>query len=226
MNHNQDLQRRIASAAGRHFGTPRFQGYLDHCDGDKDKALAFYQWNTEASAAMWETLGHLEVIFRNRVAGQLAQRHRRRGLQGSWLDALAGQLDQKGAADIAKARGRVQSKGKPVSDGQVIAELSFGFWRFLLARRYNTTLWPAIAGGFPNSPNRDRSTIERPVVRLNEFRNRLAHHERIWNQPLAALHEDTLTVIRYIDGDLADWVGQQSRMPTIIASAPQRLPQP
>lgn len=224
MNHNPDLQQRIAGAAGRHFGAPRFQGYLDHCGGDQMKALALYQWNTEVSAAMWETLGHLEVVLRNRVAGQLAQRHRQRGRQGSWLDALARQLDQKGAADVAKARTRVQSKGKPVSDGQVIAELSFGFWRYLLARRYNTTLWPSIAGGFPNSPNRNRATIERPVVRLHEFRNRLAHHERIWNQPLTALYGDALMVVRFIDNDLAAWVGRQSRLPAIIASAPQLRP--
>src|SRR5436305_11941576 len=116
---------------------------------------------------MWEILGHLEVILRNRFADQLAQRRRQRGRQSSWLDALGRQLDRKGAADIAKARARVQSKGKPISDGQVVAELSFGFWRYLLSRRYSTTLWPTMASGFPNSPDRNWTTIERPVVRLH-----------------------------------------------------------
>jgi hypothetical protein len=64
------------------------------------------------------------------------------------------------------------------------------------------------------------------VVRLHEFRNRLAHHERIWNQPLTALHGDALMVVRYIDNDLAEWVGQQSRVPAIIAAAPQLRPHP
>ncbi|GGQ47929.1 hypothetical protein ACFFKE_08505 [Streptomyces mutabilis] len=49
--------------------------------------------------------------------------------------------------------------------GKVIAELSFGFWRFLLARQYKTNLWPDLAGAFPYAPNRALTTVEDPVKR-------------------------------------------------------------
>jgi len=35
---------------------------------------------------------------------------------------------------MAKARGRGRGKRKPVTHGQVVSELSFGFWRFLTSK--------------------------------------------------------------------------------------------
>jgi hypothetical protein len=64
------------------------------------------------------------------------------------------------------------------------------------------------------------------VVRLHEFRNRIAHHERIWNQPLRALHTDTLTLLSYVDVDLAHWVAEQSRVPELLAACPIPRPHP
>ncbi|HXL93420.1 MAG TPA: hypothetical protein VN969_31200 [Streptosporangiaceae bacterium] len=38
----------------------------------------------------------------------------------------------------------------PVVPGKVVAELHFGFWRYLLASKYYTALWvPALSAAFP-----------------------------------------------------------------------------
>ncbi|MFK4087380.1 hypothetical protein ACI2LF_24950 [Kribbella sp. NPDC020789] len=225
MDHSR-LDRLIAGSGHQHFGIPRFEGYVRHCGGDTTAALEFYQWNLEASAAFWESLGHLEVVLRNRIAERLAIRRERLGRSGSWLDTSStSELDSRARADIGKARQRLHQQRKPTNDGRVIAELSFGFWRFLFARRY-TALWPDIAGAFPNAPQRRRELIEAPVVRLHEFRNRIAHHERIWNQPLSALHTDTLTLLNYVDADLARWVAERSRVPELLAACPVPRPHP
>jgi len=224
MDHAQ-LDRLVAGSGHEHFGAPRFQAYVVRCDGNVAAALALYQWNVETSGALWEIIGHLEVVVRNRVADRLALRRQRLGLTGSWLDSSpVSELDNKARADIRKARQRLQHKRKPDNDGHVIAELSFGFWRFLFSRGYTSLLWPDIAGAFPHAPNRRRETVEDPVVRLHEFRNRLAHHERIWNQPLSALHTDALTLLGYIDTTLARWVAAHSRVPELLASCPVRRP--
>ncbi|MFI5732024.1 hypothetical protein ACIA49_18000 [Kribbella sp. NPDC051587] len=225
--HYAGLERLVAGAGHEHFGAPRFQGYVRHCGGDLAAALVFYQWNVEVSGALWQTIGHLEVVLRNRVADRLALRRQRLGRPGSWLDdSPASELDMRARADIRKAQQRLQYQGRPINDGRVIAELTFGFWRFLFARRYTSLLWPDIVGAFPNVPNRQRETLEAPVVRLHEFRNRLAHHERIWNQPLSALHADALTLLNYIDTSLARWVTEQSRVPELLASCPVSRPHP
>jgi len=70
-----------------------------------------------------------------------------------------------------------------VLPGKVVAELSFGFWRFLLARRYTASLWPALRPGFPYLPSADRRELEAPVTRLHQLRNRVAHHEPLIAEP-------------------------------------------
>lgn len=45
------------------------RGYLDVCGGDVADALALYRWNTQISGAYWETLGHVEIVLRNVLAG-------------------------------------------------------------------------------------------------------------------------------------------------------------
>lgn len=116
----------VARSASRLFGTPRFDGYLVHCRGDRHAALRLYQWNAAASAAAWETLGHLEIAVRNAMADALESRHRRHGRHGSWLDDPANELGFNARRDIAKARARVSTKRKPASDGQTMAELGSG----------------------------------------------------------------------------------------------------
>jgi hypothetical protein len=136
MDHSR-LDRLIAGSGHQHFGTPRFEGYVQHCGGDLTAALEFYQWNIEAAAALWESLGHLEVVLRNRVADRLAIRQERLGRPGSWLDASStSELDSRARADIGKAQQRLRHQRKPINYDRVIAELSFGFCRFLFARRY------------------------------------------------------------------------------------------
>jgi hypothetical protein len=117
----------------------------------------------------------------------------------------------------------VRAKKKTPTDGQIISELGFGFWRFLLARRYQSTLWPDLASGFPHAPNRARRTVEDPIVRLHEFRNRLAHHQRIWSERVEDRYQDCLLVAGYIDGDLRDWIAATSRVPDLLSQRPQCL---
>lgn len=200
--------------------------YLARCSQDAHASLELYAWNSRASATYWETLGHLEVALRNALSTRLALRHRRLQRRGSWLEDPHGELDAQAHADTAKARRRVRRKGKQASDGQLIAELSFGFWRYLLAKRYNTTLWPDLAGGFPHAPNRARITVELPITRLHEFRNRLAHHEPIWNKELVARQQDIYDVLGYLDAHLHTWVTKRCRISEVLLTCPIARPHP
>jgi hypothetical protein len=68
--------------------------------------------------------------------------------------------------------------------------------------------------------------VEAPVERLHVFRNRLAHHQRIWTQPLTARYHDVLTVLGYIDPELRRWVEQHSRVRSVLASCRTTRPHP
>jgi hypothetical protein len=202
----------------RLFSAERLRPYLEHC-GDLSAAIELYRWNAAITAALWEPIGHLEVALRNALTGRLAARHLRLGRPGSWLDDPARELTGRARLDIAAARERVRQKRKRASDGQTISELSFGFWRFLVAKRL-TGLWPDLAGGFPHAPDRGLRTVEVPLARLHVFRNRLAHHQRVWIHAPEERYEDLMLLAGYIDPALPGWIAATSKVPETLAARP------
>jgi hypothetical protein len=202
------------------LSTERLGTYLAGCEGELGAALQLYRWNAAVSAALWQPLGHLEVAMRNTMSTALAERHHRSGLAGSWLDDVDRSLDGRARSDIAVARRRVRQKGKRPSDSQTISELGFGFWRFLITRRH-TALWPDLASAFAGAPDRRRETVEDPVARLHELRNRIAHHQRIWNRDLAARYADVLLVAGYLDADLPAWIARSCAVPALLRARPR-----
>lgn len=203
----------------RLFSAERLSPYVTTCDGDFCSAVDLYRWNSSLTAAFWEPIGHLEVALRNTLATRLEVRHRTLNRRLSWLDDPDGELGGRARDDIAAARARVRRKRKRASDGQTISELSFGFWRFLIARRH-TSLWPDLVGAFPAAPDRNRDTIERPIARLHDFRNRLAHHQRIWNRAPTAMYSDLLLVAGYVDPDLPRWIDSASSVHELLSRGP------
>lgn len=203
----------------RLFSAERLSTYIAHCGGDFAVAVEMYRWNAAITATFWEPIGHLEVALRNSLDDRLAARHRRLGRPGSWLDDPAGELPGRARLDIAGARDRVRQKGKRASDGQTISELSFGFWRFLITRKL-TGLWPDLASGFPHAPDRRRETVEAPLSRLHVFRNRLAHHQRVWSHAPEERYEDLLVLAGYIAPALPAWIEVTSKVRETLAVRP------
>lgn len=203
----------------------RLHSYITHCRGNQEAALTLYVWNTLAASTFWATLSHLEVALRNTLATRLAQRHRHKGRPGSWLDDPHNELEQRARDDIRQARDRVRLKRNTPSDGQTISELSFGFWRFLLANRY-VNLWTDLLPGFPGLPDRNRTSVEKPIKQLHQFRNRLAHHEPIWNKKLTDRYRDICNVLDYIDPDMSKWVAQNCQITSVLATCPVTRPYP
>ncbi|MBS1868255.1 MAG: Abi family protein [Actinobacteria bacterium] len=196
----------------------RIGGYVAQ-RGSVHAAIELYRWNAAVSAAFWPALGHVEVALRIALSDVLAARHERAGRAGSWLDDPDSELDARMRRHVAAARRRLLQRGKRPSEGQTISELGFGFWRFLITRR-NTTLWPDLASAFPGAPDRRRKTVEDPVARLHELRNRIAHHQRVWNRDLAARYADVLLVAGYLDADLPAWIAHDCRVPALLRERP------
>lgn len=135
-------------------------------------------------------------------------------------DAL-GVLSDLAHDDIAAARYRVQKLGRPETPGRVIAELNFSFWKFLLARRYEATLWTGhLRHAFPNLQPQRRATVYHALDGLHTLRNRIAHHEPIHTRDLTT---DMLTIYRlldWIDTDVRAWAVGLSRLGPSLAARP------
>lgn len=204
----------------QHLSVPRLGTYVRACGGNLDQAVLLYRWNAEVAGSLWVALGHTEIVLRNALHDALTARHARLGRAGLWLDDPAGELSQRARDDTAKAKQRLQQAGATIAPGKIVAELSFGFWRFLLAKRYTAKLWLAMRPAFPHLPSADRRLLEEPVARLHLLRNRLAHHEPLISEPLAARYVDLLTVVGFVDPGLRAWVDGGNSLTVALAGRP------
>jgi hypothetical protein len=197
----------------------RFAPYLRSTGGHLHAAVRLYEWNLAASGALYEALGILEVVLRNALSKQLAVHHG--SLAGQWYDDPLGVLSDLAHDDIAAARRRVRKLRRPETPGRVVAELNFGFWKFLLAKRYEATLWTGyLRLAFPNLQPQRRAIVYRALDQMHTVRNRIAHHETIHRRDLTA---DMLTIYRlldWIDADVRSWAVSLSRLQHIAASDP------
>lgn len=197
----------------------RFAPYLWAAGGDLHGAVRLYEWNLAVSGAFYEALAILEVVLRNALSAQLSVHHGT--LAGQWLDDPLDVLSDLAHDDIAAARRRVRKLRRPETPGRVVAELNFGFWKFLLAKRYEATLWTGyLRFAFPNLQPQKRGVVYRALDEMHSVRNRIAHHEAIHSRNLTA---DMLTIYRlfdWIDSDVSVWALSLSRLQPILTSKP------
>jgi hypothetical protein len=182
-------------------------------------AIKLYEWNTSVSGAMYEVLAGLEVLLRNALVVQLEMWHGDRA--GAWYRDPRRVLAHERHVQIAQARERVRRLGRDETPGRVVAELSFGFWRYLLTSRYESSLWTHhLRHAFPNLRPQSRAHVERRIRHLNRLRNRVAHHEPIHNRNLGRDHDDIIALLGWISPDAAQWIAAQSRVPELLAARP------
>ncbi|WP_082972540.1 Abi family protein [Mycobacterium sp. 1245852.3] len=213
-----------------HLAPPRMNPYLAATHGDKQQAMDLYLWNCAAGAALWEVLSHVEVAIRHAVDSALTARHERLGRQDDdwlWHPDVSKELGGKASEDIEEALKRADTSAKrryTVTSDHVIAELSFGFWRFLFSKDRESAIGSAIRSAFPHAPKaaraNDLSDLNAIVSMLYSLRNRIAHHEPIWWTRLDFRHSDALRILSYISPGLRDFVASQSRFDAIYASRP------
>lgn len=167
---------------------PRLSKYLQASNGDLPKALRLYVANARLSAAIMADLHYVEVALRNKFDRELAALFS----TTHWFSeaGFTGLLDFKGKQILAKSIGTA-SKGVPqgqlVKPGKVVAELTFGFWIQLTNKGLTQTLWtPGLYKAFlPGTPPK-RATFNAQLERLRVLRNRIAHHEPVFQMPLQA----------------------------------------
>lgn len=143
-------KRTVTAVVARYISQPRLEPYLTEANGDRERALALYQWNTQLAAAFQEVLANVEVLVRNAIDLQLQTWNASRGVdpQGvpytrEWAlhpaPPLAGtvrQALQKATTHAERARAARDPghprKHAPISHDDIVAQLSFSVWRTLL----------------------------------------------------------------------------------------------
>lgn len=202
----------------RWFSPERMARYVEACPDHPDRAAALYSWNSVLAAAFWRTLGHVEVLMRNALNDRLMDRSYTAAGGPQWYMTLAPVLDWRTRVDIAEARRRATRAGRAETVGRVVAELNFGFWRYLVAARYDRSLWrTALFRAFPGKARHD---VERRFATLHVFRNRIAHHEPIHHLDLADIRADALALASWVDADAARWIAHGDDVRLLLPDRP------
>lgn len=216
----------------RWLSAPRFGVYFNASDGDPMVALELYEWNARLGAAFGHDLAHLEVGLRNAYDRALTGHL---NLTIHWTAAgtqvfapvVRTRMRKRGKVSVdINARPRAslerairEAGGRKAPPGKVIAQLTFGFWRYLTSAAHEVTLWrPALHRVFP--PGTSRPDVDSRVGRLHEVRNRIAHHEPLLGVDVVELHRDVLHVAALLDPQLRDYIQAHSTVADRLAARP------
>lgn len=203
----------------------RLARYIERTSNVTD-AIALYEWNTQVSGALFELLQHAEVVLRNAMSRELvALRCAHGDPAGQWFwhdtdEWFHPWWQPTMVRNLRNAQSSLARSRRPVTVGRVVAEMSFGFWRYLLTSHYESSLWtPALRRAFPRKLARE--TVHELVEHLNLLRNRVAHHEPIYDRNLQT---DVLRIEQLLDWlspSSAEWAMGTSRMEEVWAARPR-----
>lgn len=187
----------------RNLSLPRLAPYRLHASDDAE-ALCLYLWNMELSQALQPAMHAIEVTLRNSIhAAGVAQfgaddwfrdpntltLHNR---EQRMLDQAVEQLWHADRHDVRRIKLGLDPAPPLPTVGKHIAALTLGFWVNLFNTPYKRQLWSAIPPRrnllplvFPHATKaqRQQRLLHQKLVRIRDFRNRVSHHEPIWNWP-------------------------------------------
>lgn len=179
-------------------------------DGDVE-AVARYLWNVALQSTLVPALHAAELTIRNAVfdASVRVANWRGRSVQeiNCWLDATPSLLFRKEETAVADAKDHLRANPRSMTPGHLVAKLSFGFWVNLLNSAYEQgrtdgpALWPRGAKMFQGVPSAERNRVDlrRRFDAGRRFRNRVFHHEPIWDQEPARDYEHVLETLRHLN---------------------------
>ena len=213
----------VLEALEESLSPERLSTYLIATQGDRERAVRLYTWNTAVSGAFYGPLQTLEVTLRNAMHIRLVARY---GL--AWYDNPDARLDSGCLERVATAKADLASSGHAAEPPRMVAALSFGFWVSLLGpggrihgsgrkANYEMTLWrPALRRAFSHRRPLTRRQAHGPLNHLRTLRNRIAHHEPIFMRHLRKDHERILDITGWISPGTRVWIERHSRVPDLL----------
>ena len=195
----------------------RLAKYLAQTDENYQDAMRLYVWNTAASAAFYGALQALEITLRNRINDQLTEKY-----GAEWVDIDKTSIDffhPDHLDRLRDAKKDLRGKKSPITPPDIIANLSFGFWIFLLAGHYEERLWrPMLRKTLPHIPSRRKA--RQLLTKMKNLRNRIAHHEPIFHLRLDDHYQLILEIIGCMSPKQKELVEACSRVKEVLSQPP------
>lgn len=168
----------------RIMSQPRMSRYMIACSNDSRKALTLYRLNLKLSQELFTIISCFEIALRNSVDNHYTTIH-----GGEWLknsvenNGIFDNLRCLGTAKIIRRALRKLDSG--YSHSKLIAEMDFGFWRYLFSQPQFYAAGQSLLKIFPAKPTSTPTVqynhryVFNELERINKIRNRIAHHEPV-----------------------------------------------
>lgn len=177
------------------------------------KAMTLYRLNLKLSQQLFTIICCFEVTIRNKI-----NIHMINHFGNDWLSNGAagdGIFDNNNCRHSRQTINDAIGKlGITYTHSKLVAEIGFGFWRFLFAPHQYTATGRTLLRIFPSKPlstpvnSYNQNFVFNQLAKINELRNRIAHHEPICfvvGQPI----KDTTYIRQHYDIiiELFRWMG-------------------
>jgi len=162
--------------------------YLTACNGITRRAMTLYRKNLKLSQELFTVISCFEITLRNAI-----DKHYTTTLGNNWLQNAAqpgGIFDNRDCrqtkSDINDA---IRLLNIRYTHNKLVAELGFGFWRYMFSAHQFRAAGQTLLQIFPARPTSTPSMqynanyIFSELAKLNDLRNRIAHHEPICFSP-------------------------------------------
>ena len=168
---------------------------------------------SEISAALWVHIMAFETTLRDFTSEKLQRIY---GVIDWWL--FPNLLSRSDLKDINYAIRRLNGRQLPISNENVVANLSFSFWVELLSKRYHQKIWMKLVKFFPAYPGR-REDFYNKAREIRNLRNVIAHHGPILRRDLFRDHAYLHELTALLDPELANEVKRKSRVLDLLLNA-------
>jgi hypothetical protein len=164
----------------------RMSRYRTACRAHTKKAMTLYRLNLRISQELFTIISCFEVSLRNAI-----NNHRVPVLGNDWLRDGAvvgggGIFDTRNCRSTAtNINEAVRKLNHSYTHQKLVAELGFGFWRYMFASHQYTATGRTLLQIFPAKPvstpsiQYNHTFIFNQLAQINNLRNRIAHHEPV-----------------------------------------------
>lgn len=146
--------------------------------------MRLYKANIRLSQAFLATISIFEVVLRNKIDNHYKQQFQLSAEGHEWLLASIRPGGFLSSAGCYKTSSKIEAAytalGNHYTHGKLLAELSFGTWKFLFAGKQYQAGGNNLLNIFTHLPaNHNQGNVYARLNRINAIRNRVAHHEPI-----------------------------------------------
>ena len=179
-----------------------------------------YLWNCDLAESFHFVLHMAEISCRNTIHSALMYKGDR------WFEdqTFKGLLDGPRRNDLDMALSDERAQHRDAFDAHhLVSALSFGFWEHLTTKRFNRYLFPkGFQKNFKHAPwDAKLDDLHALIESVRRWRNRIAHHNAIFDKGPSAKFQDALKLIGWTSPDLETWVAGHCRINQIINSRPK-----